>query len=127
MRPDRLRRLTLLVVVGASMLVAAGLPAAAQAKHRCGTVVLDDGTEAKAIVWRGAISCHVALRIAETYFNRVATHRNHWDGRFADGSIYYRAAHSYRCGTGLGASQGFCYRGRNHVDVSVRDDDGWSF
>jgi hypothetical protein len=63
------------LVVGTSMLVAAGLPASAQAKHRCGTVVLDNGTEAKAIVWRGAVSCHDALRIAETYFNRVATCR----------------------------------------------------
>jgi hypothetical protein len=69
------------------------------------------------------VACSTGRDVARGFFERISS-GDDWDGRASDGSIYY-VVDGFRCGTGLGGSQGFCHHGRQRIETSVRTDDRW--
>jgi hypothetical protein len=102
----------------------AGPSVALAKKKRCGRVDLANGGQAKVLIYKGPLACRTARRVAQIYYDD--RQGGDWDGRFANGAIYY-SIHGWKCAIGLGGSQLFCYKGKKRFDASERDDDGWHF
>jgi hypothetical protein len=95
-------------------------PASAVARH-CGRVYVP--TRGVRVV-HGPVSCRRARSLIKATYH--AEDSRHWGGHGSELGIYWRVQR-WRCYTGLGWSESFCFRGGREVDGSTRRNDGWHF
>jgi hypothetical protein len=91
----------------------------ASASKPCGKVKVATGGKAKVAAAR--TNCRTARQVAIGYYARQAQDPWNWDGKGSLG-IFFKVR-GYRCYTGLGGSQAFCFAGKRRVFASTRSGD----
>ena len=115
------------LAVASLTLVFALVPSAAPALEpgftKCARVAVAGGAKARVAARR--VTCAAGREVARVFYQRIYD-GDEWDGRASDGSIYY-AIMGFRCGTGLGGSEGFCHHGAQRIDMSIRTDERFPY